>query len=142
MSIVPCYCTLSLLLCSLICSSVCLNFNATAIPGLVDGNPPIISAIEDTKNVSMFCAVFDTSNGDQVLTRWSLSRNSSNPVFFLFTLNGTGREFFENFMVTSVEDRRSELTILVFNNSFDNTQIGCGGDENILSKFDLRIISE
>ena len=115
------------------------NLNATTIPAGSDGSNPLISAVEGTINVSMTCEVFRISDGVQRQTSWTLIRNGSENVNFLFT-NGLGRENFENFVV--VEPLREHLTILEFNSSFDNTQMGCGSGSEVAAKFDLRIISK
>ena len=113
--------------------------NATTIPAGSEGSNPLISATKGTKNVNMTCEVFRISDGVQRQTLWTLIRNGSENVIFLFT-NGLGQENFENFMV--IEIFRAQLTILEFNSSFDNTQMGCGSGGEIAARFDLRIISE
>ena len=130
------------ILCWLICFSGSQTLNTTTIPPVANGNFPLISAHEDSENVTMFCKVIQISSGLRITTQWSLIRNSSDTIFLRFNLNGTGREFFENMMTTSIDDFQSNLTIFVFNSSFDNAQIGCGAGGEVAGRFDLRILSE
>ena len=58
-----------------------------------------------------------------------------------FTAEGLGQAGFENYVV-SPEMFRTNITILVFDETFDNNEIGCGSGNEIVSRFDLRIISE
>ena len=128
-------------ICLLLSSSCGQIYNASTIPAVGEGTFPIVSAVEDAENITFFCEVFRISDGVQFLTQWSLIRDSDT-VFFLFTLEGNGQENFENMMVTTTAEFRSNLTIFVFNSSFDNTQIGCGQGNEVASRFNLRIISE
>ncbi len=128
--------------CSLLSSSFGQTYNASATPPTIDEVTPVITAVENVENITMTCEVTQISDGTQFATQWSLSRDSEPTVFFLFQVNGSGQTFFENLRVTSFADFRSTLTILVFNSSFDNTQIGCGQENMIISRFDLRITSQ
>ena len=114
------------------------TFNTTIFPEGIDGANPIISAVENTENVTFFCKVF--RDGQLRQTQWTvINDDAETPI--LFTLEGLGQAEFENY-VASPETVRTNITILVFNETFDNTQIGCGTGGVILSRFDLRIISE
>ena len=116
------------------------TFNSTIFPEGIDGANPIISAVENTENVTFFCEVFRLSDGVQRQTAWTLIKDGEE-TFILFTPEGLGQTGFENYVV-SQETLRSNFTILVFNETFDNNQIGCGSGNEIVSRFDLRIISE
>ena len=116
------------------------TFNSTIFPEGIDGANPIISAVENTENVTFFCEVFRLSDGVQRQTAWTLIKDGEEN-FILFTPEGLGQTGFENYVV-SQETLRSNFTILVFNETFDNNQIGCGSGNEIVSRFDLRIISE
>ena len=116
------------------------TFNATIFPEGIDGANPIISAVENTENVTFFCNVTRISDGVQRETRWTLIKDEVE-TGILFTSEGLGQTGFENYVV-SQETLRSNITILVFDETFDNNQIGCGSGNEIASRFDLRIISE
>ena len=114
------------------------TFNSTIFPEGIDGANPIISAVENTENVTFFCEVF--RDGELRQTQWTLIKDDAEtPV--LFTSEGLGQAGFENYEA-SPEAVRTNITILVFDETFDNNQIGCGTGGVILSRFDLRIISE
>ena len=116
------------------------TFSTIIFPEGIDGANPIISAVKNTENVTFFCEVFRISDGVQRQTAWTLIKDGiETPI--LFTSEGLGQTGFENYVV-SQETLRSNFTILVFNETFDNNQIGCGSGEDIVSRFDLRIISE
>ena len=113
-------------------------YNTTLFPEGIDGANPIISAVENTENVTFFCKVF--RDGQLRQTQWTvINDDAETPI--LFTLEGLGQAEFENY-VSSPETVRTNITILVFDETFDNTQIGCGTGGVIVSRFDLRIISE
>ena len=116
------------------------TFSTIIFPEGIDGANPIISAVENTENVTFFCEVFRISDGVQRVTQWTLIKNGME-TFISFTLDGLGNTGFENYKV-SQETLRSNITILVFDETFDNNQIGCGSGGEIVSRFDLRIISE
>ena len=101
-----------------------LNVSQTHPIG-VDGANPLLLAVEDSKNVTLLCEVVE--NGETSLTEWRIiSDPESNPNgnILFFYANGTGCE--ENFMLSPNPDNQSSnLTILTFNATFDNKQIGC-----------------
>ena len=116
----------------------CGQLSSIIFPEGIDGANPIISAVENTENVTFFCEVF--RDGDPRQTQWTLIKDDVE-TFILFTSEGVGQTGFENYEV-SPETLRSNITILVFDETFDNNQIGCGSGGEIASRFDLRIISE
>ena len=116
------------------------TFSTIIFPEGIDGANPIISAVENTENVTFFCEVTRNSDGVQRQTAWTLIKVGVE-TGILFTAEGLGQTGFENYVV-SQETLRSNFTILVFNETFDNNQIGCGSGGQIVSRFDLRIISE
>ena len=116
------------------------TFSTITFPEGIDGANPLISAVENTENVTFFCEVTRISDGVQRQTQWTLIKDGT-VTFISFTLEGLGQTGFENYVV-SQETLRSNITILVFNETFDNNQIGCGTGGAVLSRFDLRIISE
>ena len=113
------------------------TFNSTIFPEGIDGANPIISAVENTENVTFFCKVF--RDGELRQTQWTLIKDDAETPI-LFTSEGLGQAGFENYEA-SPEAVRTNITILVFDETFDNNQIGCGTGV-IVSRFDLRIISE
>ena len=115
-------------------------YNTTLFPEGIDGANPIISAVENTENVTFFCEVTRISDGVQRQTQWTLIKNTEE-TRILFTSEGLGQTGFENYEV-SQETLRSNFTILIFDEIFDNNQIGCGAGGEIVSRFDLRIISK
>ena len=116
------------------------SFSTIIFPEGIDGANPIISAVENTENVTFFCEVTRNSDGVQRETQWFLIKDgAATPI--PFTSEGLGQTGFENYVV-SQETLRSNFTILVFNETFDNNQIGCGTGGAVLARFDLRIISE
>ena len=116
------------------------TFSTIIFPEGIDGANPIISAVENTENVTFFCEVFRISDGVQRQTQWTLIKDDVETTI-LFTSEGLGQTGFENYVV-SQETLRSNFTILVFNETLDNNQIGCGAGDEVVSRFDLRIISE
>ena len=96
--------------------------------------------MENTENVTFFCEVFRIDNTLQRQTAWTLFENGVQTTL-LFTAEGLGQTGFENYVVSPVTFR-SNITILEFDETFDNNQIGCGAGDEIVSRFDLRIISE
>ena len=116
------------------------TFSTITFPEGIDGANPIISAVENTENVTFFCEVTRISDGVQRQTAWTLIKDEVQTIL-LFTPEGLGQTGFENYVV-SQETLRSNITILVFDETFDNNQIGCGSGSEIVSRFDLRIISE
>ena len=116
-------------------------FTTIIFPEGTDGANPIISAVENTENVTFFCEVFRISDGVQRQTAWTLFKDGVK-TSLLFTSEGLGKTGFENYVVLPGETFRSNFTILVFNETLDNNQIGCGAGDEVVSRFDLRIISE
>ena len=117
-----------------------LNVSKTHPIG-VDGANPLVLFVEDSKNVTLLCAVVE--NGRISITEWRIiSDPESNPngSILFFHKNGTGYE--ENFVLSLNSDNRSDLTILSFNRTFDNKQIGCGYNGTILIRYDLKMISK
>ena len=96
--------------------------------------------MENTENVTFFCEVTRISDEVQRQTAWTQIKDGV-VTTILFTSEGLGQTGFENYVV-SQETLRSNFTILVFDETFDNNQIGCGSGDEIVSRFDLRIISE
>ena len=115
-------------------------FSTIIFPEGIDGANPIISAVENTENVTFFCEVTRISDEVQRQTRWFLIKDGVE-TGITFTAEGLGQTGFENYVV-SPETFRTNITILVFDKTFDNNQIGCGPGGEIVSRFDLRIISE
>ena len=114
-----------------------LNVTQTYPVGL-EGANPLVSAVEGSKNVTILCEI--TIDGIVTITQWSLIAESDQVVTFLsFTVDGRGQE---NFVVTPLAENRRNFTILTFNKSLDNTQIGCGVSGTILVRFDLKLISK
>ena len=116
------------------------TFSTIIFPEGIDGANPIISAVENAEDVTFYCEVTRISDMDQRVTQWTLIKDGVE-TSILFTLQGLGQTGFENYEV-SQETLRSNITILVFDETFDNNQIGCGAGGEIISRFDLRIISE
>ena len=116
------------------------TFSTIVFPEGIDGANPLISAVENTENVTFFCEVFRISDGVQRQTQWTLIKDDVETTI-LFTSEGLGQTGFENYVVLQAT-LRSNITILVFDKIFDNNQIGCGSGGEIVSRFDLRIISE
>ena len=116
----------------------CGQLSSIIFPEGIDGANPIISAVENTENVTFFCKVF--RDGDLRQTQWTQIKDGVETII-LFTLEGLGQTGFENYEA-SPETVRTNITILVFDEIFDNNQISCGTGGEIVSRFDLRIISE
>ena len=116
------------------------TFSTIIFPEGIDGGNPIISAVENTENVTFFCEVTNISDGVQTETQWTL-KNNGIEASILFTAEGLGDTGFENYEV-SQETLHSNFTILIFDETFDNNQIGCGAGGEIISIFDLRILRE
>ena len=113
------------------------TFSTIIFPVAIDGANPIISTMENTENVTFFCEVTRISDGVQRQTQWTLIKDGVETTI-LFTAEGLGQAGFENYEV-SPEAVRTNFTILVFDETFNNNQIGCGAGGEIISIFDLRI---
>ena len=121
------------------------EFNATFIPEGIDGANPVIAAVENATNVRLFCKVNRISNGEIRQTQWTLIRPGMTPMIIFFLANGSGNFGFEEvFFVADgpVTNSRTNLTILKFCNTFNNTQIGCGSGGEIAARFDLKLIGK
>ena len=94
-----------------------LNVTRTYPVGL-EGANPLVTAAEDAKNVTVLCEL--TLDETVLRTQWSFITDSV--TLLAFTEDGSGQE---KFMSSPNSDFRRNLTILTFNSSFDNTQIGC-----------------
>ena len=117
------------------------TFNATTVPEGSDGTNPVIAAVENTPNVELFCRVTRLSDGVVRSTQWTLIRPGMSNIFILFLTNGSGSAGFENYFVEDINTFATNLTILKFSSTFDNTQIGCGSGGQIAARFDLKLIS-
>ena len=116
-------------------------FEAITVPETLKNVVPVVSALENTTNIQLYCYINRTTDGEQRITRWSLIRDEAVRVFIELYNNGTSAQsFFDNFMAEGEGTFHTNLTILSFNSSFDNTAIGCGSAEVIVGKFYLRII--
>ena len=119
------------------------TFNVTrTYPVGIDGANPLILAVHDAKNITLFCEVFLIGEPSMpIRTQWTFISGSS--TILTFDSNGVSNSpDSELFMSSPNIDFRRNLTILTFNSSLDNKQIGCGAIGNILSRFDLNIKSE
>ena len=112
-----------------------LNVTRT-YPVELDGANPLVTAVEDAKNVTVLCELYL----DETLlrTEWSFITDSM-VTYLAFTKDGCGQE---KFMSSPNSDFRRNLTILTFDSNFDNTQIGCGPTGIIIVRFDLKLISK
>ena len=117
------------------------TFNATTIPKGSDGTNPVIAAVENSPNIELYCRVTRLSDGVVRATQWTLLRPGMSPIFIFFLTNGSGNVGFENFFVEDINTIATNLTILEFYSTFDNTQIGCGSGGEIAARFDLKLIS-
>ena len=114
---------------------------ATTVPETLNNVIPVVSALENATNVQLYCFINRTTDGVQRRTRWSLIRNETDVVFISLNINGTpAQSLFDNFMAEGEGTFHTNLTILSFNSSFDDTAIGCGSGEFIVGRFYLRII--
>ena len=114
---------------------------AITVPKTLKNVIPVVSALENATNIQLYCYINRTTDGEQRRTRWSLIRDETDPVFIKLNINGTpAQSFFNNFMAEGEGTFHTNLTILSFNSSFDNTAIGCGSAEFIVGRFYLRII--
>ena len=114
-----------------------LNVTRTHPVGLGGANPLVLAA-EDTENVTIFCELI--LDGSIIVSQWSII-TETNPMrtFLSFTLEGGGHE---NFMVSQIGDFRRNFTILKFNSSLDNAQIGCGASGIVVVRFALKLASK
>ena len=140
--------TTAVLLVTVCCNGIHSQLVATVTdPPTTDANPAVVAAAENATNVTMYCEV--TRGGSVRQNFWFLG-GSQNVINFHFTSSGgTGASGFENFFITygkSFEGTplRTNLTIRVFNRTFDMARISCGSGNDIAmdGTFILRIISE
>ena len=102
-----------------------LNVTRT-YPVELDGANPLVSAVEDAKNVTVLCELY--LDETVLRTEWSFITESM-ITYLAFTKDGGGQE---KFMSSPNSDFRRNLTILTFDSNFDNTQIGCGASGIII----------
>lgn len=125
---------------------------AITYPFTSDADPAIIDEPVNTTNVELFCQVIRSGSGTKQNV-WRIIRpdNPSESIRILFnSTTGIGRDGFENFFVEFETfdgisyTVPSNLTIRVFNNSFDHVNISCGtgAEAAINGTFRLRIIGE
>ena len=132
-----------LLLLLIVVGNVALGqlFKAITVPETLQNVVPVVSTLENATNIQLYCYINRTTDGEQRRTRWSLIRNGTDPVFIKLNINGTpAQSLFDNFMAEGEGTFHTNLTILSFNSSFDNTVIGCGSAEFIVGRFYLKII--
>ena len=120
--------------------------NATD-PPTSDANPAVIAEPENATDVSIFCHVIRDGVGTRA-NRWRITRDSDTSAIFFNSTTGEGRPGFENFLFTFQTLGGilvpSNLTIRIFNKSFDMTNITCGSGNDIAvnGTFKLRIIGK
>ena len=120
--------------------------NATD-PPTSDANPAVIAEPENATDVSIFCHVIRDGVGTR-FNFWRITRDSVTSTIFFNSTTGEGRPGFENFFVTfqTLGGIRvpSNLTIHIFNKSFDMTMITCGSGPDIAvnGTFKFRIIGK
>ena len=128
----------------------CLSSYSTSLstdPVSIDGETPVVSAVEGTKDVTVFCAV-ELSNGNPSFTNWEITRVGSQGSKLL-TFNASGDAdgpSSENFRVTGEPlfsgTRQSNLTILTFDRSLDNALLECLEGTTVMANFTLKLISK
>ena len=123
-------------------------------PPTTDESPAIIAAPENATNVTVYCVVTRVGGSDPGIKQnvWRVTRpgDTMSTAILINPANLTGREGFENYFVTSNNITvfntpiRTNLTIRVFDSSFDMANISCGSgnDVAINGTFILRVISE
>ena len=140
----------------LLVTALCLNSAysqlgiAVTDPPTSDESPAVIAAPENATNVTLYCV---TTVGEEIIQiRWRITRpgdTMGTEIRFNVT-DGTGRTGFENYFVTSNNITinnvpiRTNLTIRVFDDSFDMATISCGTANGaaINGTFILRIIGK
>ena len=115
-----------------------------SFPEVINDTNPIVSAVENAQNVTIYCAIKLTSDGSIFNTQWGRATTPGGmPLFLSFNPDGTAENTdTENYMVTPNPLRRRNLTIFVFDSSYDDDQITCGAGGEVVARFDLRIISK
>ena len=115
-------------------------------PPTTDANPAVIAEPENTTNVTLFCHVVRDGAGTR-FNLWRVTRSSETIELRFNSTTGEGIDGAENFhfaLQTFSEGIfvPSNLTIRVFNKSFDMANITCGAGNNVAvnGTFQLRII--
>ena len=123
-----------------------LLFANVTDPPTTDANPAVIAEAENTTNVTLFCHVVRDGVGTRS-NLWRLTRGSETTQLRLNVTTGEGIDGAENFYFgykTFSEGFPvpSNLTIRVFNQSFDMANITCGSGNDVAvnGTFQLRII--
>ena len=119
-------------------------------PPTTDESPAIIAALENATNVTIYCVVIRTGSGIRQNV-WRITRpgDTMSTTIQFNALDRTAKEGFENYFVTSNITVfnipiLTNLSIRVFDSSFDMATISCGSgaDVAINGTFRLRIIGE
>ena len=125
-----------------------LAFANVTDPPTTDTNPAVIAEPENTTNVTLYCHVVREGVGTR-FNLWRLTRDSETTELRLNLTTGEGIDGAENFhfgyqTFSEGFPVPSNLTIRVFNQSFDMANITCGvgNDVAVNGTFQLRIISE
>ena len=124
------------------CVSVRNCNGLSTYPVSLDGQTPVIAAVEGAMNIKLFCKV--TFNGNPSITTWQLTKFGSPRYLLTFDVNGKGTPpNSENFTATGVPVEntlsRSNLTILTFDRSLDKALMECGLSNTVMANFTLRI---
>ena len=123
-------------------------------PPTTDESPAVIAAPENATNATVYCVVTRVGGSDPGIKQnvWRVTK-SGEETSTIIQINSTdlkGREGFENYFVTSNNitvfntSIRTNLTIRVFDSSFDKAKVSCGSgnDVAINGTFILRVIGK
>ena len=126
-------------------ASTQLVFANVTYPPTTDANPAVIAEAENTTNVTLFCHAVRDGIGTR-RNVWRITSGSDTTVLSFNSTTGLGREgaenFFETFQTLGGISVPSNLTIRVFNKSFEMANITCGSGNDVAvnGTFLLRII--
>lgn len=127
----------------------CYSYSAalSTDPVSVNGETPVVSAVEDASNVTVFCAVNQTGTMMPSFTTWRITRAGGSSLVLGFDNDGNPDNSNSlNFRVTGTPffsgTRQSNLTIVIFDSSLDNALLECLEGTTFKANFSLKLISK
>ena len=117
----------------------------TTYPMPVNEETPIVSAVENTNDITVVCVIL--FNGNPFITGWQIAKSGEMETLLAFNLNGTGNNpDSSNFFVTGEPSipatTQSNFTILTFDSSLNMATLDCLDGNEVVGSFSLRILGK
>ena len=115
----------------------------TTYPMPVNGETPIVPAVENTNDISVVCVIL--YNGNPYITGWQITKSGESTTPFAFNIDGTGKNpDSSNFFVTGEPSTpattQSNFTILIFDSSLNMATLDCLDGNEVVGSFFLKVI--